>query len=83
MASYSLESWNLDREQYSCELTKAKDLTLHTLLKHGVINESQAEHYLENFAIIVSKPSLFSKLFGSKDKMIIVEQHSLDEENNE
>lgn len=79
MATHNFESY---REEYSEQLTIAKNLTINILHEHGIIDDDQAQHYSKNFAIIVSKPSLFSKLFGKGERMIMVEQHSLKEEEN-
>ena len=74
MGTHTIESWNMSREEYSGQLTAAKNLAINVLYSHGVISDDQAEHYVKDFAIIVSKPSLFNRILGKKDRMIMVEQ---------
>ena len=83
MATHKIESWNMSREEYTEQLTVAKNLTLNVLHQHGIINDEQAEHYYKNFAIMVSKPNLFNRMLGKGDRMIMVEQHSLSEEDKD
>ena len=80
------EIWGpFSTEEIQRHVTSVKFLILDKLVRDGKITTEDYEHYSKNFAVIIAKPTLFSKIWKKlmkepeTDYFILVEQHSLKE----
>ena len=76
--------YTTDTEGFSKSLTQAKNLFVAKLYADGILTDAQATRYVDSFAIIITKPSLFKRIFKhDKEVMTVIEQFSIPMEEKE
>lgn len=68
MGTITYSHYSLSQDEFEEEVNKAKIVTLALLVNEGVITEEQFQEYNNNYAIILKKPSFFSKIWNKATK---------------
>jgi len=71
-----IDVYSLTEDELEVEVNSAKNLILSILFNDNVITAEQYKHYRVNYAIIIKKPSFFSRLWkkvrNADDKQYVI-----------